>query len=191
MNSKNSTPSEMSKKIWNQNLTDYEKTKKSRKNKIQGPIETLTRIPNEEQILNRYTSLASNYKSVNERCKLIAEECVNLWNIFNFPMIGKNSIVRKIDKLINKRNESLKRSGVDSSFNMLFDITKVNGEWLCSKDKTFYNLQIETGGKVGYTTLKQDDPSKVHPSKRIKYILVYYNILYLERNHIYPKKMIK
>ena len=45
----------------------------------------------------------------------------------------------------------------------IFDITKYKGKWLNKKDKNFYWKKIESGGKVGYTTLKA---SYIHPSKQ-------------------------
>ena len=47
-----------------------------------------------------------------------------------------------------------------------FDITQPGGTWLCNEDKEFYCKQIETNGRVGYTTLKPAPLSKIHPSKR-------------------------
>src|SRR6218665_3817405 len=47
-----------------------------------------------------------------------------------------------------------------------FDITKQSGNWLCSEDKELYRNQIESGGRVGYTTKKVASISTIHPSKR-------------------------
>ena len=40
------------------------------------------------------------------------------------------------------------------------------GTWLSSEDKEFYCKQIETSGRVGYTTIKLAPLSTIHPSKR-------------------------
>ena len=42
----------------------------------------------------------------------------------------------------------------------MFDVTKVNGQWLNKEDEEFYKLQIETKGQVGYSTCKYASPSK-------------------------------
>jgi len=48
----------------------------------------------------------------------------------------------------------------------IFDITKQSGNWYCSEDKELYRNQIESGGRVGYTTTKVASISTIHPSKR-------------------------
>src|SRR6218665_2918656 len=47
-----------------------------------------------------------------------------------------------------------------------FDITKQIGNWLCSEDKELYRNQIESGGRVGYTTKKVSSISRIQSSKR-------------------------
>ncbi len=53
-----------------------------------------------------------------------------------------------------------------STFKDIFDITNTAGNWLCSEDKAFYELQLKSKGKAGYCTHK-DDSQKIHPSKRV------------------------
>ena len=48
----------------------------------------------------------------------------------------------------------------------IFDVTQPGGTWLCNEDKKFYCKQIETNGRVGYTTLKAASLPTIHPSKR-------------------------
>jgi len=48
----------------------------------------------------------------------------------------------------------------------IFHITKQSGNWLCSEDKELYRNQIESGGRVRYTTKKVASISTIHPSKR-------------------------
>src|SRR5277367_3934507 len=48
------------------------------------------------------------------------------------------------------------------------NITKENGEWLCSEDRRLYHLQIESKGQVGYTTRKPASSKTIHLSKRRK-----------------------
>ena len=50
----------------------------------------------------------------------------------------------------------------------IFDMTKLGGNWLCNEDKDLYNRQIESNGKIGYTTLKPAPLTSIHASKRLK-----------------------
>jgi hypothetical protein len=45
-----------------------------------------------------------------------------------------------------------------------FDITKPDGEWLCSEDKEFYQNQVESKGRIGYATMKLAAPTTIHSS---------------------------
>ena len=50
----------------------------------------------------------------------------------------------------------------------VFDITNAGGEWLCQEDKDLYYRQIQSDGRVGYTTQKLAPASTIHPSKKRK-----------------------
>ena len=55
---------------------------------------------------------------------------------------------------------------VEKELKGFFDITKVNGNWLCSEDKKLYTTQIQTSGRVGYSTRIEEDLNSIHPLKR-------------------------
>lgn len=63
------------------------------------------------------------------------------------------------------------KQGKYDPLNEVFDITKKDGEWLCSEDNRLYHLQIESKGQVGYTTGKAASSKTIHPSKRRKMAL--------------------
>ena len=75
-----------------------------------------------------------------------------------------------VDKLITSFEKHRKRPNAVFEENLahLFDIKKPDGNWLCSEDKQLYKVQIESDGRVGYTTMKVAPISTIHPSKRAK-----------------------
>ncbi|CAI9732380.1 Hypothetical predicted protein [Octopus vulgaris] len=52
------------------------------------------------------------------------------------------------------------------SFEELFDITKVHGKWLNTDDKKLYSIQLQSKGKLGYSTGKAAGKHTILPSKR-------------------------
>ena len=60
------------------------------------------------------------------------------------------------------------RRGKYEALNELFDITKVNCQWLSTEDKQLYHLQVESKGDVGYSTGHVASKKTIHPSKRRK-----------------------
>lgn len=55
--------------------------------------------------------------------------------------------------------------------NEFFDITKENGEWMCSNDRPLYHIHTENKGQVGYTAGKTVSSKNIHTSKRRKVTL--------------------
>ena len=47
-------------------------------------------------------------------------------------------------------------------------MTKTRGEWLCTEDKRLYERQVETCGRVGYTTEKSASEKTIQTSKRAR-----------------------
>ena len=45
----------------------------------------------------------------------------------------------------------------------IYDVTKLDGEWL-NEDKELYKVQQESRGQVGYSTRKCADIKTIHPS---------------------------
>ena len=93
-----------------------------------------------------------------------------MWHKLNFPVLSKRSVQRKIDLIMQRYNNYLKRPSVhkEASFLNLLDITQLNGEWLCTEGKQLYLTQLASHGTVGYTTMKAASTQTIHPSKRRK-----------------------
>ncbi len=165
--SKNASSSGENSRKWTNNLTKFQDSLKSRSTAMQEKLQHLNRMPSVEMIINRFKTLANSEKKVKERIKILIAELMELWNKFSFPVVATSTISWKIEKLINWYNKNLKRPSCNSDFSKIFDITSSTGIWLCKEDKDFYKLQLETHGKVGYSTAKKD-MKIVHPSKKRK-----------------------
>ena len=162
--SKNAPPSEKNKKVWSSNLVRFQEGKSSRKHTTTESLNQMHGIPQEQQILDRYKTLASRIKSKKERIVVIAGEVREVWKKLNLPIQqGKSTVERKLDNVIQKYEKHKRRPG-NYDFTKLFDVTNEKGEWLCKEDKEFYELQLSTKGKVGYCTTKEDIKG-IHPRK--------------------------
>ncbi len=125
---------------WRKNLVPYQQSVTKRKYipAINNPLDDLTRMPKENTIIGRFQFLSKNEKSKNGRFKVIANQLKKLWMKFNFPIITDKSIVRKIEALINKHDNFLKRPINECGqikFSNVFDIVKTDGIWLATEDK--------------------------------------------------------
>jgi len=164
MSKKAPSATERNKKVWSSNLVQFQKAKNSRKHNTVSSLDTMSKMPMELHILNRFKTLASTLKGKKERVLIIAEEVKNLWRKLNFPIQqGKSSVERKIENVIKKYEKHCRRPG-NQVFTSLFNVTDENGEWFCREDREFYDLQTSTKGKVGYCTLKTDTKG-LHPRK--------------------------
>lgn len=162
--SKNAPPTEKNKKIWSSNLVRFQKGKTSRKHTTVESLNQLLKIPKEQNILDRYRTLASHVKSRKKRITMIAGEIKQLWKNLNLPIQqGKSTVERKIENVIRKYEKHNRKPG-NQDFTKLFNATDEKGEWLCQEDKDFYELQVSTKGKVGYCTTKEDTKG-IHPRK--------------------------
>ena len=54
----------------------------------------------------------------------------------------------------------------ESFMDDVFDVTKLDGEWLNAEDKELYKVQQESRGK--WATPLENVPTTIHPSKRLK-----------------------
>ena len=94
---------------------------------------------------------------------MVGAELSDLWLKLSLPKINERSITKKVEILIKKYHSVQKsKQCFEEKWDYLFDITKVNGNWLRNEDKEFYILQVKTDGQAGYCTSKI---VKVHPSK--------------------------
>ena len=151
-------------KVWAQNLPKP----KGNQKRIFPRIETLTdfiRLPLKKDILGLYITLSISEKSKENRIKTINSQLSDLWQKFSIPMLSKQAISARLKKLLTdyEKNQKYSKMDFEEALEDIFDITKFNGEWLNKEDKDFYLKQIESGGKVGYTTLKA---GYIHPSKQ-------------------------
>jgi hypothetical protein len=152
-------------KDWSQNLVHFEKSKSTRSHipKVLEPLNNLNKMPKAYSVIGRFICLSNLEKSVYSRCKRVGAELSDLWLKLSLPKINERSITKNVEILINKYHSVQKsKQCLEEKWDYLFDITKVNGNWLSNKDKAFYFLQVDTDGQVGYCTSKT---VKVHPSK--------------------------
>lgn len=155
---------------WAENLKSNTKRRPCIPELKQDMRDTLCKMPSNRDIVGRFLGLYDQLKGRHDRLRKISEELLNLWEKLNFPVLSKQQVSAKVDKLITSFEKHRKRPNAEFQENLahLFDITKTNGYWLCSEDKELYKRQIESGGRVGYTTAKVAPMSTIHPSKRAK-----------------------
>jgi len=93
-----------------------------------------------------------------------------LWGeVLNFPVLSRASIRKKLNHLINLNDKNKRKSSEEflAILSQLFDVTKMDGAWKSSEDKQLHILQLRSGGKIGYCTLKEASLKSVHPRKRV------------------------
>lgn len=157
------------KSVWKKNLPAVSKQKRDPTIPLIEEISTLTRIPTNRQILGNFAYLINREKRRSDRIKMIIADIKILWGeVLNFPVLSEASIKKKLNHLINlndtnKRRPSEKFSAILSQ---LFDVTKMDGAWKSSEDQELHNLQLRSGGKIGYSTLKEASLKSVHPRRR-------------------------
>lgn len=131
-------------------------------------LTSFTRLPQKRHILGRYHMLLDEDKLKATRLQRICQELSDLWGKFSFPTLSQQAINARLTKLILLYEKNQRRPNKDflNGMQSIFDITKVDGVWLCREDRALYYKQVESGGKVGYTTHKPAPQSSIHPSKR-------------------------
>ena len=79
---------------------------------------------------------------------MIAKELTNLWKSLNFPIVSHQQVQSKTRSVVDldKKYRKRKSEQVEKELKGFFDITKVDGNWLCSEDKKLYTTQIQTSG---------------------------------------------
>jgi len=152
---------------WSKNLDPFQHITNSRKIVTQNSLAQLTRMPTEEQVLNRFKFLAAEIKGRNSRRNKVVEELQSLWIRLSFPSLSLASMFKKIDSLLQKSNKQRRKSTKTTDFSNVFDITNSNGAWLCNEDRIFYEAQKFSKGTVGYCTNVSGD-NQIHPSKKRK-----------------------
>ena len=152
--------------IWASNLPSSDRM---RRNFFQVEcLTTLTRLPQRRLIVGRYCSLLKENKLKSARIKQITEELTKLWQKFSFPILSRQVIHTRLNKLIKLHENNQRRPSeiFANDLENIFDITNIHGTWLCKEDKHLHQKQIESKGKVGYVLNKPAPASSVHPSKR-------------------------
>ena len=89
-----------------------------------------------KQIVGRYLELFDSEKSRIIRIKTIAEELTNLWKSLNFPIVSHQQVKSKTRSVVDLYEKYRKRKSeqVEKKLKGLFDITKVDGNWLCLEE---------------------------------------------------------
>ena len=82
---------------------------------------------------------------------MISKELTNLWKSLNFPIVSHQQVQSKTRSVFDlyKKHRKRKSEQVEKKLKGLFDITKVDGNWLCSEDKKLYTTQIQTSVELG------------------------------------------
>ena len=90
--------------------------------------------------------------------------------ILDFPLLSSALIRKKLNSLIDLYNKNKKKPSdiFTETLSQLFNVTNVNGEWKGMEDKELYQRQVKSGGKIGYSMVKQAPFESVHPRKRIQ-----------------------
>lgn len=157
-------------KKWTQNLSATTKRRPTIPQVENDLNETICKMPLNRVIVGRFLGLYEQVKGRADRINKISEESMLLWEKLSFPLLSKQQVSAKVDKLIKMFEKFRKRHNEEFERNLsnVFDITKQSGNWLSSEDKKLYRKQMESGGRVGYTTEKVAAMSTIHPSKRIR-----------------------
>ena len=158
------TSSKEIKKVWRNNFTTNRRN--SGTNLVDRPIFESVRMPSNLEIMGRFKYLLNTISSKVERIKVITDEIIQLWKqTLNFPYIKQKSVINKITRLVEKYKQNQKHQ--NKTENSIFDITDTNGIWLNREDRQFYELQLQSKGKIGFSS-SIAPISTIHPSKRIK-----------------------
>ena len=155
------------KTVHTRNLSQFQDSLRMRRPIVMetSPLEERNRMPLKSHLVGRYLYLGSEMKGRKNRISLISKEVLNLWaNKLNFPNVSHQQVQAKVMDTY----DHCTRAGKYEKLNELFDITKVNGDWLSSEDKQLYSLQMETKGEKGYSRSLFERPETVHPRKRRK-----------------------
>lgn len=133
-------------------------------------ITEFSKIPKNRDILGYFNFLIRRVRSRSDRVKLIIKDVEELWKKLDFPILSPASIRKRLNYLIDKLKNYRKRPTREFQelLPLLFDVTCVKGQWLSAEDKRLYELQIQTCGRVGYTTRKIAPKSSIHPRRRIR-----------------------
>ena len=172
MSSKNSSNSVKSNRcIWIKNLPSSSKQKRDPRIPFVEKLTNLTRMPTNRQILGNFTFLFNSKKRRLDRIKIMIMDIELLWReILDFPLLSSALIRKKLNSLIDLYNKNKNKpfDKFTETLSQLFNVTIVNGEWKSMDDKELYQRQVKSGGKVGYSMVKQAPFESVHPRKRIQ-----------------------
>lgn len=158
---------ERNKKIWKKNVIDFKNSMMVRGPipLVQTPLMDRTRMPLKRDIICRFSHMAPDIKGRKDRLKKISKEVQLLWTKqLNFPIISDQAVSAKLEKVF----DGCTRRGDYGRLDDVFDVTKLDGEWLNAEDKELYKVQLESRGQVGYSSRKCADIKTIHPSKRLK-----------------------
>lgn len=152
---------------WMQNLSHSSKRRPMIPQITEKMDSLLWKLPLNRTVVGRFLGLYSEVTSRENRIIRMSTELLNLWEKLSLPSMTRRTIERKVGRLISDFDAYKKRTNERFEMDLInvFDITNLDGVWLCREDKQFYQRQIETGGKSGYSTVKLAPKSTVHCSK--------------------------
>lgn len=113
---------------WAENLKSNTKRRPCIPELKQDMRDTLCKMPSNRDIVGRFLGLYDQLKGRHDRLRKISEELLNLWEKLNFPVLSKQQVSAKVDKLITSFEKHRKRPNAEFQENLahLFDITKTN-----------------------------------------------------------------
>ncbi|KAI0990508.1 hypothetical protein GJ496_000252 [Pomphorhynchus laevis] len=126
-------------------------------------LSVFTRLPLKSQICGRYLHLADIEKCRRKRVLVLIDEVSKLWEKCNLPILSKCRIVSKVNSTLKLYDQCVRKQCFDL-LKSIFDITNQSGTWLSFEDKQFYEIQVESKGKLGYCSSRE---GSIHPSNEL------------------------
>ena len=106
-----------------------------------------------------------NWKAIGY--KVFVMSCYRCEKKINYPIIGQQTINAWLTKLIFiHENNQFRQKEFLRWMESIFDITMVVGTWLCHVNEELCHCQVESDGKVRFTTHNHPPKSAKDPSKR-------------------------
>ena len=101
----------------------------------QTPLMDRTRMLLKKDIIGRFKHMAPDIQSREDRLKKISKEVKLLWTEqLNFPIVSDQAVGAKLEKVVQVFDEYTRR-GDYGCLDDVFDVTKLDGEWLNAEDK--------------------------------------------------------
>ncbi|XP_036357459.1 uncharacterized protein LOC118762645 [Octopus sinensis] len=156
------------KKIWTKNLMEFQDSHRKRRPVPleEHSLENNCRIPIKLQIVGRYLFLGGTIKGRKGKTKEISKEVTFLWQKkLNFSYLSIQNVQAKVEKVLNTYDKCVKQGKYDS-LKGTFDITKENGEWLYSEDRSYIIFKLKARDSLCMQLERQPVPKQsIHPKE--------------------------